>query len=162
MRWLPIIIFALVLAAWPLTRWYTSFGVDFEQNDGPAVHCHYYRLRWPGDGSMMIGRIDEERARDRKPGEGVDLGGLFFHPPVKLVYGSIWNRLGFWAVNYDRDRDAGPCPISPLAERAWVIGFPYWLLVLAVAVPVAVQLFRRRVRRNVDGLLSESSHFAQR
>ena len=96
----------------------------------------------------MFGRIDEARRADRKPYEHYDLGGLFFAPAQTLHPQNVWQRLGFRWVDYDRNRDAGPCDVSPHAGRARLIGFPHGLLVIAVA---AIAVFARR--RNPQAMI---------
>ncbi len=128
-----LILSSLLLITWPLAWKYTSVGLDVETANGPITECTYYRVRWPGDGSIMFGRIDEPRRADRKPYEHYDLGGLFFAPAQTLHPQSIWQRLGFRWVDYDRTRDAGPCDVSPHAARARLIGFPHVLLIIATA-----------------------------
>ena len=64
-RWarrLPVLVLLLLLLVWPLTHRYTSIGVDTETQQGELVEGRHYRLRWPGDGSVMVGWIDEHRS----------------------------------------------------------------------------------------------------
>ena len=94
--WLAL---TVLVALWPLSHRYTSFGIDLESPDGgDRVRCTFYRIKWPGDGSVCVGRLVEHRAADAKPLERFDLGGRFFKPAKETWPASAWNRLGFWWV----------------------------------------------------------------
>ncbi|CAN5437520.1 hypothetical protein BH10PLA1_BH10PLA1_04120 [soil metagenome] len=143
----PFLALILLLLTWPIAWMYSSLGIDLETPVGTQVVCVFYRVRWPGDGSIMIGRIDEPLRAPKHPLERFDLGGVFFRPAMELHPASLWERLGFRWVNYDRDRDAGPCDVSPHAARVKLIGFPHGLIVLGWAALLAGQ--RRRSLRHL-------------
>src|SRR5438477_8600676 len=94
--WLPS---AALLALWPLSHRYTSLGLDLEHAESPTrVRCTFYRLRWPGDGSVCLARLVEHRAADAKPLEPLDLGGRFFKSAKGTRPQSAWNRRRFWWI----------------------------------------------------------------
>ena len=71
----------MLLLVWPLTYRYTSLGVDSEEMVGQSVHGRYYRVRWPGNGSLMGGYVDSHHHfRVDKPADAFDLGGTFLQP----------------------------------------------------------------------------------
>lgn len=139
------VLFVLLLFTWPLAWKYTSLGLDVETAVGSQVECVFYRVRWPGDGSIMIGRIDEPLRPYRHPLERFDLGGVFFHPAMNLHPANVWERMGFRWVDYDSALNPGPCDVSPHAARVKLIGFPHSLIVLAAAAMAFAQF--RRLRR---------------
>ncbi len=146
----PVVILLLLLLTYPLAfKYYTSIGIDLETPDGPVVQCSFWRVRWPGDGSVMFGREDEPRSADKKVLERFDLGGAFFRPPLKLGPQTFWHRMGFRWVNYDRSRDGPHLEIAPFNQRAILLGFPYWLIILGWA-GVVFWLRKRRGRKNGD------------
>lgn len=110
-------VFLLLLLTWPLTFRYTSVGVDTERAEADTVRQRFWRVRWPGDGSVMVGWIDEHRRPEEHALEAVDLGGVFLRPPKPLPPQSLWNRLGFWWVTAMRGADA-----------VFLVGVPHWLL----------------------------------
>lgn len=144
LRYSTSVLLVVLLLTWPLAWKYTSFGIDLETPNGPITECTFYRIRWPGDGSIMFGRIDEPYRADRKPLERFDLGGLFLHAAMELHPKTVWNRLGFRWVNYDKSRDGGLCDESPHAAKAWLVGFPHGLLILGYAGWIIWRI--RRVR----------------
>lgn len=144
----PLVSLVILLLTWPLAWRYTSLGLDVETRNGQMTDCTYYRVRWPGDGSIMFGRIDEPHRADRKAFERYDLGGLFLHPAMELHPKSTWNRLGFRWVDYDKTRDGSVCDESPHAARARLFGFPHVLLILASATVVFLQRDRSPRPRN--------------
>jgi hypothetical protein len=113
------VVFILLLLTWPLTFRYTSVGVDTEHADGATVRERYWRIRWPGDGSVMLGWVDDHRMPDKHPPETFDLGGTFLQPAKPLPVGSVWNRLGFWWVTEMKGTDG-----------VFLTGIPHWGLVV--------------------------------
>ena len=126
-------ILALLLFTWPLAWRYTSVGIDLETPHGDTVDCVFYRVRWPGDGSVMIGRIDRSRAAGKKVLEPFDLGGVFLTSGRSLPADNVWQRLGFRWIDYDSTRDGPYSAFAPGARRAQLIGFPHGLVILAWA-----------------------------
>lgn len=113
----PITLIALSLAAsimW-LTSYfyYTSVGIDTEhENYGEKVST-YYRVRWPGNGSIWIGagRAYGELDLD-KPLQRVKVAGAFFQSARRPESKNLFNTFGFWRLRTD--------------TQSW-IGFPAWL-----------------------------------
>ena len=62
-RW-PVVLVAVLLVAWPLTYRYSSLGLDVETPRGESVESRFYRMRWPGDGSVWVGWIDQQLPAD--------------------------------------------------------------------------------------------------
>lgn len=140
----PMRIVALaLLACWPLAWRYSSFGIDLEHPAGDSVECVFYRLRWPGDGSVCVARVVEHRAPEGRPLEPWDLGGAFLRPAPDLHPATTWQRLGFWCF----DIAAGePAPaIVAGADSAVIVGVPHWLLVV-----IALALCCRRRRTDAS------------
>jgi hypothetical protein len=128
-------------------RCFTQFGVDMEHEERDQFVIAYYRLRWPGDGSLWIGGTSYARPRANRPLERFDLGGVFFLRPRRPQPRTVWNRLGFW-------RDRYRMPDSERDPRAWLQqvwghwdGIPGWLPVLLFGLP-ALWIFRQRRKRS--------------
>jgi hypothetical protein len=129
---------ALFFAMWIVSHWtYTSLGIDREELEpGGTVLSRYERVRWPGDGSLWVGRGHwRESADPARRLDGFDLGGAFFRPPRRTEARSAWNRFGFWHVGCEQGA-AGP------SEACWV-GVPGWLPALLLA-GLAAGLLRGR------------------
>ena len=77
---------------------YTSIGIDADTKQNGLIAHHYYRARWPGNGSIWFGGGISQRASDpAHPYEPFDLAATFLYPdPQKPKAHSLWNRLGFW------------------------------------------------------------------
>lgn len=124
------ILTVLALATLPAAWRYSSFGLDFERASGADTEGTYWRLRWPGDGSVALCWLREQRSG--APGPAIDLGGRFLQRAVDPRPANGWQRLGFWWI----DADAAIAPVPHIvagAERAFLIGAPHWLLALALA-----------------------------
>ncbi|HEX8325188.1 MAG TPA: hypothetical protein VF595_14900 [Tepidisphaeraceae bacterium] len=132
-RRIPLAVLLLLLVAWPMTYRYTSLGIDSDATDGSDVVSTYYRLRWPGNGIMMIGYLVERHPHRGMPIEAFDLGGTFLEPSRATPAVSRANRVGFWFIDVDPDRGDGFSPMAPHAQRAVLIGFPHWLLVVTAS-----------------------------
>ena len=145
---------AALLALWPLSHRYTSLGLDLEQPENPTrVRCTFYRLRWPGDGSVCLARLVEHRAADAKALERFDLGGRFFKPPKETRPQTAWNRGGFWWITDPTTPAAAAPAMAPGASEAFLIGVPHGLLV-ALSLPMAIVATRRRIRASRAALQS--------
>jgi hypothetical protein len=86
-----------------------------------GVEYHYYRLNWPGNGSLLIGNGHSLRpANDQKPLAFFDLAGVFFQPVYRQppVATSRLNHIGFWYINLP-------------GQQFW-LGIPAWLPVLLI------------------------------
>lgn len=126
-----------MLAMWIASLWtYTSLGIDRDMLEpNGTVLSRYWRVRWPGDGSLWLGSgfyrepLDPSRQLD-----GFDLGGVFFKPPRRPAAGSAWNRFGFWRVKVSGDD-------AQLHGESWV-GIPGWLPALLLSGSLVV-LHRR-------------------
>jgi hypothetical protein len=135
----------ILLVLWPLSHRYTSLGLDLEQPEANArVRCTFYRLRWPGDGSVCVCRLVEHRAADAKPLERFDLGGRFFKPPKETRPASIWNPFGFWWITDPKAPAAAAPAMAPGASEVFLVGVPHWLLVV-LSLSVSIRTARRRV-----------------
>jgi hypothetical protein len=134
----------ILLIVWPLTHRYTSVGLDLETSRGATVAQEFYRVRWPGNGSMLVGRIDEHRPASSGPVVGLDLGADILRPARPIQPRSTWNRLGFWWIHADVTHGDAPRDAAPNADRVWLLGVPHWLLVLLVAAAAVRALLRRR------------------
>jgi hypothetical protein len=140
---------AVLLALWSRNHRYTSLGLDLEQPDGPTrVRCTFYRLRWPGDGSVCVGRLVEHRAADAKALERFDLGGRFFKAAKETRPQTAWNRFGFWWITDPKTPVAAAPGMAPGASEAFLVGVPHWLLcVLSVAIALLATIRRRKTPR---------------
>jgi hypothetical protein len=128
---------------WPLTFRYTSVGLDVEASHGATVVQQFYRIRWPGNGSVLVGRIDEHRAASSGKVARLDLGADLLRPGRPIAPRSTWNRLGFWWIHADVTHGDAPTDAAPHADRVWLLGVPHWLLVLLAAAAVARAHLRR-------------------
>lgn len=140
---------AALVSLWPLSHRYTSLGLDLEQPENATrVRCTFYRLRWPGDGSVCVGRLVEHRAADAKPLERVDLGGRFFKPAKEARPRTAWNRWGFWWITDPKAPAAVAPAMAPSASEAFLVGVPHWLVsVLSVAIALLATIRRRKTHR---------------
>jgi hypothetical protein len=121
--------------------YYTSLGIDLEQARGPRILCTFYRLRWPGDGSLRVGTVVMTRPGAVRLVDPFDLGGAFFQPARRETPRSLWNRLGFWWIAETREQ-AG----EPPTQEFWV-GLPSWL---PSVVGGAATLWMARESRSVS------------
>jgi hypothetical protein len=134
----------VLTALWPLSRRYTSFGIDLESPDaGDRVRCSFYRIKWPGDGSVCVGRLVEHRAAGAKPLERFDLGGRFFKPSKETWPASAWNRWGFWWVTQPGGHQAAAPGMAPGVSEVFLVGVPHWLLVAGVGLIALLSRFCR-------------------
>jgi hypothetical protein len=118
-------LFVVLLLAWPLTFRYTSFGIDSEQMIGQSVFGRYYRVRWPGNGSLMIGYVDEHHHFRGKAADAFDLGGTFLQPAKPPRPRSVANWLGFWWIDVDHEFGQDDPALSG-ATKALLVGVPHW------------------------------------
>lgn len=142
MRRVPLVVLVVLLAAWPLTYRYTSVGLDVDTDRGETVDSRFYRLRWPGDGSVLVGWIDEHRSADTAPAKSVDLGALVLRPPRPMAPRSAWNERGFWYQDVTASDGDLPSEAAPRADRVLLLGAPHWLFVALAALAVVAR--RRR------------------
>lgn len=133
---------AAALLWWPFAYRYTSLGLDLEARDGDAVRCTFWRLRWPGDGSLLLAWLVEHRPTASGPVEPFDLGCALLQPPRELAPQGFWQRQGFWCVDVQAG-EAAP-PIVAGAERAFAVGVPHWLLVVAAVAIAGLSCGRRK------------------
>jgi hypothetical protein len=119
-------VFILLLLTWPLTYRYTSLGIDSEEQVGQSVYGRYYRVRWPGNGTVMVGYVDaHHHVRPDKPADAFDLGGTFLQPAKAPSPRSVANWLGFWWVDFDRNRGDDDWA-APGSTKALLVGVPHW------------------------------------
>lgn len=142
MRRALLVLLLVLLAAWPLTYRYTSFGVDIDTVQGSTMESRLYRLRWPGDGFLLAGWIDEHRPAVEGEQGGSDLGGDFLRPARSMEPRSSWNRLGFWWIDVEAARGDAPSDAAPRADQVKLLGVPHWLLVVLALAALLVS--RRR------------------
>jgi hypothetical protein len=137
------VLLVVLVVMWPFTFRYTSVGVDAETGRGDTVSQQFWRVRWPGNGSMLVGRIDEHRAASSGPVERLDLGADLLRPARPIQRRSTWNDLGFWWIHADATQGDARTDAAPHADRVWLVGLPHWLLVLLAAMGVVVAHQRR-------------------
>ena len=96
---------------------YTSIGIDVDMRQDKQISHHYYRVRWPGNGSIWLGGGVSQRASDPdKPYEPFDLAATFLASnPEKPQATSMLNRFGFW---------------YPKTSQQWWVGVPSFMPVL--------------------------------
>ncbi len=133
--------FALILFAWfgVTVMWatsythYTSVGIDHDQREEQQIKHSYYRLRWPGNGSISLGGGKSYRPlNSSKPFETLDLAATFLYPEPELPeVESIYNKAGFWYKSM----------IQP--SRQFWLGVPAWLPVIILGF-LSFVLWRRR------------------
>lgn len=114
--------------------YYTSVGIDTERENYGEKVSTYYRVRWPGNGSIWVGggRAYGEMDWD-KPLQRIDPAGTFFQTAHRPESKNLLNKVGFWRVRTD--------------TQSW-IGFPAWLPFIFFASWAfwEVRHFRNRAR----------------
>ena len=133
---------------------YTSVGMDHDVVNGDRVAAGYYRLRWPGDGSLWIGGGSHDRPLSAGPPERFDPAAAWFGRPNRPEPRSAWNRLGFWWVGSAADDPFLPAGASGTVRSGWV-AVPGWLPVVLFGTWPVWRLVRRCRRR--PGAASGSS-----
>ncbi len=115
-------------------HFYTSLGLDRDQVDGPLVRYTYLRVRWPGDGSFLLGGSSVVQPPSNRPVEPFDLGGTFFQPPRRPTPRSAWNHWGFWWIDEPRNEDG--------AGNGWTfwVGIPSWIAPLMMGIGATLLL----------------------
>ena len=108
---------------------YTSIGVDIDHQ--------YYRVRWPGNGSIWLGGGNTQRASDpTNPYEPFDLAATFFYAnPRRPEAKTTFNRWGFWYKSIQKPN-----------QQMWV-GIPSWLpvfILFLILRPYAVKLLNAK------------------
>ncbi|MEQ1891314.1 MAG: hypothetical protein ABL998_02130 [Planctomycetota bacterium] len=105
---------------------YSSVGLDHNLRSGEAGLVTYYRVRWPGDGSLWVGRSSHRVPRAQLSRYPLEPGGRLLGSPVIPRPSSRWNRLGFWCVT---DVDADPLGMLnwPDPVQSHWLGMPGWL-----------------------------------
>ncbi len=118
----------LVLLLWITgCTYYTSVGLDYDQLDGMHVQSSYYRIRWPGDGSLWLGGGHFHYAPAQHALEPLDLAAVVLQPPRRPIPITVWNKLGLW---WSQTSD-----VANGTAEYW-IGFPGWLPVLVTGTPI--------------------------
>jgi hypothetical protein len=75
---------------------YASLGLDRDEKNPPMVLSTHYRLRWPGNGTLMIGGSSQRNLESKDhPFEAFDIGGTFGEPS----HDDISHVLGFGYIN---------------------------------------------------------------
>jgi len=122
---------------------YTSLGIDHDQyinnvtsddNNKNILHS-YYRVRWPGNGSIWFGGGQSERPLNSpKPFETFDLAATFlYHNPELPPVESTYNKVGFWLKTMEKP-----------SKQFW-LGIPAWLPVFISGL-LSIVLWRKRDR----------------
>lgn len=118
---------AILLLAFVGSFYYTSMGVDLEADEGDNVRCTYYRIRWPGDGSLWLGGGEHYRPLRLRPLCPFDPASSAFRKPEHFPEAlTFWNRLGFWWIV---DPVSDPCNKHGHPKLTWGFwfGIPAWL-----------------------------------
>ena len=99
---------------------YTSIGINLDQYKQKKISHSYYRLRWPGNGSIWLGGGYSYRTLNSlKPFERIDLAATFLYSDPELPeVKSYYNKIGFWLISTNK------------SSRQFWIGIPSWLPVL--------------------------------
>lgn len=105
---------------------YTSLGLDRNVASGADGVVTYYRIRWPGDGSLWLGCSAHRVPRAELSRYPLEPGGRLLGDPVIPRPASRWNRAGFWLVT---DVEADPLGVLnwPDPVRSRWLGVPGWL-----------------------------------
>jgi len=111
---------------------YSSLGLDHNVSTAGAGLVTYYRLRWPGDGSLWLGLCSHRVPSSQLSRYPLEPGGRLLATPVIPAASSPWNKLGFWLVS---DVDADPLGVLnwPDPVRSYWVGLPGWLPSLVLA-----------------------------
>lgn len=147
-RWnrnVAVALAAAALAFWPFVGFYTSVGCEFEEPAGTMVRGTYWRVRWPGDGSVVLACIVEHRPAEAGGLQPFDLGGVFLRRAQPIAAEGWWQRHGFWWVRVREDAPKVP-PIVAGADRAMLAGVPHWLLTLVLLTGAAASVVQARRR----------------
>lgn len=109
-------------------HFYTSVGLDLDRHAEPANLEAHVRLRWPGNGSFLVG-ADQYWLPAERPLTLVDPGAALFQAPRRPPPRSVWNRLGFWLIREQHPPTELPVRGPEKASAAWV-GVPSGVPVL--------------------------------
>lgn len=139
---------------------YTSVGLDHDAVDGDRVRAHYYRVRWPGDGSVWVGGGGHDRRLAARPPERFDPASSLFERPNRPEPRSTWNRLGFWWVGNAAEDPFLPAGSAGAAWSGWVAA-PGWLPAVLFGAWPAWLLVRRWRRGRGDELPYARSHLSK-
>jgi hypothetical protein len=80
---------------------HASVGLDLEEKNPPMVLATYYRINWPGNGTLMLGGSSNRFSGDKHSFQAYDLAGTFNKPPD----GEIPHFLGFGYANKQWEDD---------------------------------------------------------
>lgn len=122
----------VLLLLWVIGCWrYTSVGYEFDILTEDVMREDYYRVRWPGDGSILVGSGWVHLPIGAKELEPFDLGAAFFREPRIREPQNHWNQWGFWRIS---NQSPTELPILTRQGESWW-GVPGWLpgLVMALA-----------------------------
>ncbi len=125
-------------------HFYTSVGLDTDRRAEPANLEAHVRLRWPGNGSFLLG-ADQYRLPPERPLELLDPGAALFQAPRRPVPRSRWNDWGFWLIQEEYPPTRLPVRGPEKAAASWV-GVPAWLPVLVTGAWPALATWRARRR----------------
>lgn len=130
---------AVLLLLWAIGCWrYTSVGYEFDTLTEGVMREDYYRVRWPGDGSVWVGSGWVHLPTESKALEPFDLGAVFFREPRVREPQTRWNQWGFWRIS---NQSPAELPILKRQGESWW-GVPGWLPGLMMAL--AWTFLRRR------------------
>lgn len=111
---------------------YSSLGLDHNASNAGGGLVTYYRIRWPGDGSLWFGLCSHRVPRSQLSRYPLEPGGRLFAAPMSPAPSSRWNRLGFWLAT---DVEADPLGVLnwPDPVRSRWLALPGWLPTLVLA-----------------------------
>lgn len=100
---------------------YTSIGIDVDTQKNEQITHHYYRVRWPGNGSVWLGGgISQRASNPNKPYEPFDLAATFLAANPEKPQPKSWlNRMGFW---YQK------------TSQQWWVGTPAFMPIVLLGV----------------------------
>ena len=131
----------------------TSVGFDFQWAvDEERVYERFVRMN-NNNADLWFGYSDEVHRRMSPETEWFDPGGSFFRDKPHPQPGTVWNEIGFWWTEYDRDGGTPEAGEATVATR--FVGVPWWLPLLPAGVIAATWWWaRNRVASEADGELS--------
>ena len=75
---------------------YSAVGIDTDRLDGTTITHSYYRLRWPGDGTVRCGIGEKLYSLDEEDLDPVDLAGRLFQKPTTELHRSAKWGFAVW------------------------------------------------------------------
>jgi hypothetical protein len=89
---------------------HASLGLDLEEKSPPTLLATYYRLNWPGNGTLTIGGSSKRISEAGHKFEAYDIGGTFNDPPTEgtphfLGFGA---KDSVWEDDYNKSHPDAP------------------------------------------------------